>query len=256
MPDFAMDYGILNEARKDLYDLADRISPTLTSSVFSELGSGNLGDARDVFGNDTLTDAFRSLYRLSKDPMNRAVDHLKKLGDTFGAVADGFFDVDSQIADGLGVMGTEMGLDAWRDKKAAWDYRNAHADQCVPDEHGNVPDFCRATDPGAPPLDQTLETGNGQVHTHLTLDGDNNVVKEETTVTHDGQTYTSTTTYSDGGHSYTTDTVYSDGTTNHAETHLDDDGSGTMTVTDGDGAKTEYRRGGSGQEWQPVDGGS
>ncbi|GHH75510.1 hypothetical protein ACFRKE_07155 [Kitasatospora indigofera] len=255
MPDFAMDYGILNEARKDLHDLADRISPTLSNSIFSQLGSGNLGDAQAVFGDPNVTNGFRSLYRLSKDPMNRAVDHLKQLGDVFGAVADGYFDVDAQISDGLGVMGANMGLDAWRGRKSAWDYRNAHADQCTPDEHGKVPEFCSATDPGAPPVDQTINTANGSVHTHLTLDGNNNVVKEETTVTHDGQTYTSTTSYTDNGKSFTTDTVYSDGTKNHAETHLHDDGTGDMTVTDNDGVKTEYHRGGPGQEWQQTGGG-
>ncbi len=255
MPDFAMDYGILNSARKDLHDLADRIHPTLTDSVFSQLGSGALGDARAVFGDADVTNGFRSLYRLSKDPMNRAVDHLKQLGDVFGSVANAYFDVDAQIADGLGVMGANMGLDSWRDKRAAWDYRTAHADKCTPDAQGKLPDFCSATDPGAPPVDQTINTANGQVHTHLTLDGSNHVVKEETTVTHDGQTYTSTTSYTDNGKSFTTDTTYSDGTTNHAETHLHDDGSGDMTVTDGSGVKTDYHRGGSGQEWQQVGGG-
>jgi hypothetical protein len=250
-----MDYTILNEARQDLHDLADRIEPTLKNSLFSQLGSGDLGDAQAILGNATLTSGFRSLYRLSQDPMKRAVDHLKKLGDTFGAVADGFFDVDAQIAEGLGVMGGRMGLDAWRDKKSAWDYRNSHLDQCKPDKQGKVPDFCSATDPGAPPVDQYIDTKDGQVHTHLTLDGDNNVIKEETTVTHDGQTYTSTTSYSDNGHSYVTDTVYADGTKNHAETHVNEDGSGTMTVTDGDGKKTDYQRGGPGQEWKPVGGG-
>jgi hypothetical protein len=254
LPDFALDYGVLHEARKDLHDLADRISPTLNHSLFSELGKGDFGDAQDVFGSEALAGAVRTLYRFSKDPMNRAVDHLKQLGDIFGSVADAYFDVDAQIADGLGVMGSRMGLDEWRDKKAAWDYKNEHLDRCTPDKDGNVPDFCKATDPGPPPVDQVIDTKDGQVHTHLTLDGNNNVIKEETTVTHNGQTYTSVTTYTDGGHSYTTDTTYADGTKNHAETHVNDDGSGDMTVTDGDGKKTQYHRDGPGQEWKQVGG--
>ncbi|WP_406087133.1 hypothetical protein [Kitasatospora purpeofusca] len=256
MPDFSMDYGVLHEARKDLHNLADRISPTLHDSLFSQYGSGKLGDAQAVFGDPNVTNGFRSLYRLSKDPMNRAVDHLKQLGDVFGAVADGFFDVDAQIADGLGVMGANMGLDQWRDRQAAWEYRNAHADQCHPGADGSVPEFCRATDPGVPPVDQTIDTANGSVHTHLTLDADHNVIKEETTVTHDGQSYTSTTSYSDHGRSFTTDTVYADGTKNHAETHLHEDGSGDMTVTDNDGTATQYHRDGPGREWQQTGGGS
>lgn len=254
MPDFAMDYAILNSARRDLHDLADRISPTLSNSLFSQYGSGRVGGSEAVFGDVNVSNGFRTLYRLSKDPMNRAVDHLKQLGDVFGSVADGYFGVDAQIADGLGIMGAHMGLDDWRGKKDAWNYRNAHADQCVPGPDGKLPDFCGATDPGAPPVDQTINTGNGQVHTHLTLDGDNNVIKEDTTVTHDGQTYTSSTSYTDNGRSYTTDTVYADGTKNHAETHLHDDGSGDMTVTDNNGVKTDHHRGGAGQEWQQVGG--
>ncbi|GII52605.1 hypothetical protein Pth03_09940 [Planotetraspora thailandica] len=254
MPDFLIDYDLLHEARKDLHDLADRISPALNDSVFSQLGRGDYGDAGEVFGNEAVTGAFRSLYRFAQDPMNRAKDHLTQLGDIFGSVADAFFDADSQIAEGLGVMGSRMGLDDWRNKKDAWDYRNAHADECVPNENGDMPGFCGATDPGPPPTDLTYTTDGGQTHTHLTLDENYNVVKEETTVTHNGQTYTSVTTYSDGGKSYTTDTTFSNGSTTHAETHLNDDGSGTMTVTDGDGKKTEYHRDGSGKQWEQVGG--
>ncbi|GGL04118.1 hypothetical protein Sme01_64530 [Sphaerisporangium melleum] len=252
MPDFVLDYSVLHEAKKDLHDLADRISPTLNNSVFSQLGKGDLGDAQDVFGNDTLTSAFRSLYRLSKDPMNRAVDKLKNLGDIFGSVADAYFDVDAQIADGFGVMGTRMGLDEWRDKKDAWEYHLQHLDECT--GGADAPAHCGATDPGPPPVDQHIETENGSVDTHLTLDDKGNVVKEETTVTHNGQTYHSVTTYSDGGRSYTTETTYADGTKNVAEVHMNEDGSGTMTVTDDKGEKTEYHRD-PGKQWEQIGGG-
>jgi hypothetical protein len=254
LADFALDYGILHSARQDLHDLADRIGPTLKDSVYAQLGRGDYGNAEDIFGNSELTASFRSLYRLSKDPMNRAEKNLRQLGDIFGSVADAYFDVDAQIADGMGVMGTEMGLDSWRSKKSAWDYRQAHAGECVPDANGKMPDFCQAADPGAPPVDQTIQTGDGTVHTHLTLDGNNNVIKEETTVTHNGQTYGSVTTYADDHRSYVTDTTYADGTKNHADVHINADGTGTMTVTDNDGKKSDYTRGGSGQEWKQVGG--
>ncbi|WP_146615949.1 hypothetical protein [Nonomuraea aridisoli] len=255
MPDFALDYSVLHEARKDLHDLADRIAPTLGGSDFANLGKGDFGDAQAIFGHAGLTNAFRSLYRLSKDPMENAVDRLKRLGDLFGSVSDAYFDVDAQIADGLGVMGAQLGLDEWRKDKAAWDYRNEHADKCVPDANGDMPDFCRATDPGAPPVDQVINTPNGQVHTHLTLDENNNVVKEETTVTHDDQSYSSVTTYSDGGRSYRTETTFSDGGRTVADTRItNDDGGGTMTVTDQDGKKTEYTRDNRSEEWKQVGG--
>lgn len=255
LPDFAIDYSVLHEARKDLHDLADRIGPTLKNSDFATLGKGDFGDAESIFGDQTLTNAFRSLYRLSQSPMDNAVDRLKRLGDLFGSVSDAYFDADAQISDGLGVMGANMGLDDWRNKKDAWDYRNDHIDKCVPDKDGNMPSFCSATDPGPPPLDQTIDTPNGKVHTHLTLDDQGNVVKEETTVTSGDQTYTSVTTYTDGGRSYHTETTYADGGKVVADTHItEDDGGGTMTVVDQDGKKTDYTRDSRADQWKKVGG--
>lgn len=250
--DFAMDYGTLHEARNDLYELANSISPTLKDSLFADLGSGSRNDAEAVFGNSDLTDGFRSLYRLASGPMRNAEDRLKKLGDTFGGVADSFFNTDAQISEGMGAMGSRMGLDEWRQKKKAWDYRNEHSDQCVADAEGNMPEFCSATDPGPPPVDYYVNADNGNVHTHLTLDDDYNVVTETTTVTHNDQTYTSTTTYSDNGKNYTTETVYADGSKSTSVVTVNDDGSATMTVTDNDGNTTEYRRSGPGKEWTEV----
>lgn len=255
MPDFSIDYSVLHEAKKDLYDLADRIAPTLKTSDFATLGKGDFQDAKEIFGNDAVAGAFRSLYRLSKSPMEHAVDRLKRLGDLFETVSNAYFDADSQIAEGMGVMGAEMGLDEWRKDKAAWDYRNEHADLCVPGKDGELPGFCSATDPGPPPVDQVIKTGNGEVHTHLTLDADNNVIKEETTVTSGGQTYTSTTTYTDGGKSWRTETTFGDGSTSVAETHItEEDGGGTMTITDPEGTKTEYKRDSRGEKWEQIGG--
>jgi hypothetical protein len=271
--DFALDYGVLHSARKDLHDLADRIGPKLGETVFSQVGSIEYDGGDDVFGSDDVAASFRSLYRRSQHPMSKAENNLRQLGDIFGAVADGFFDVDAQIASGMGVMGSNLGLDAWKNKKtahddwvtakAAWDYRQQHAAQCVPDDNGHMPGFCYAgdpgpklADPGPPPLDSTITTGNGSVHTVLTLDDKNNVAKEESTITHDGQTYTSVTTYNANHHDYVTDTTFAGGSKSHADVHVNDDGSGTMTVTDGNGTKTDYTKSGPGAKWEKVGGDS
>ncbi|MEV5411198.1 hypothetical protein AB0K60_20450 [Thermopolyspora sp. NPDC052614] len=276
MSNFALDYGTLHEARKDLHDLANRIGPTLKDSVFEDMGSGT-SDVAGAFGNDELDRAFRTFYRVASGPMSDAEDRLRKLGDMFGGVADSFFNTDAEISQGLGVMGGRLGLSEWRRKKAAWDFRNANSDKCVPDANGKMPDFCSATDPGPPPTTFTVKGENGQVDTVLTLDQNNNVTKETTTVTHDNQKYTSVTTYSEDGKSYTTVTTYADNTTATSTTtyganpdsyttetvngdgtksttvvEVKEDGSGTMTVTDAEGNKTTYQRKTRWELWTKV----
>lgn len=277
MPDFAIDYGLLHEAKKDLHDLADRIGPKLGDTAFSQVGSIEYEDSDAVFGNDGLAGSFRSLYRMAQHPMSKAESDLRELGDIFGAVADGYFDVDAQIANGMGMMGASLDLDQWKDDKAAWDYLQAHRGDCVPGPDGAMPGFCSATDPGPPPTDLTITTDTGSVHTHLTLDENNNVVKEETTVVNGDQRYTSTTTYTPDHTSYTTDTIYSDGSTTHSvtttgehgssvtdttsgdgsTTHtviaLNEGGGGTMTVTESDGTVTKYTRGDQYARWDEVE---
>jgi hypothetical protein len=264
VPDFAIDYSLLHGAKKDLHDLADRIGPKLKDTAFAQAAT-DYSDA-DVFGNAQLAASFRSLYRMAKHPMSEAEDKLRQLGDIFGAVADAYFDVDAQIADGMGMMGANLGLDDWRRRKEMWDYLQGHRDECVPGPDGKLPDFCGATDPGPPPSDYTVQTPNGSVTTHLTYDANHNVIKEDTTVVNGDQHYTSSTTYSadhktqttdtsftDGSttHSVTTfgdhgssvtDTSSSDGSTTHTEITLNDGGGGTMAVTESGGKKTEYSR--------------
>lgn len=272
--DFALDYTVLHTARKDLHDLADKIGPTLKSSDYATLGNDESGEAADVFGDAQLTAAFSTLYYRSKHPMEKAEDDLRQLGDTFGAVADGFFNMDAQIAEGAGIMSADMGLSDWIGKHKAWEGHDqwvkdhdlweqyqANPDACDVSDGQTAPDFCKAfdpgpepKDPGPPPTDKTLTTADGgTVHTQLTLDGDYNVVTEKTTVTTGaGQTYTSTTTYQDDHRSYVTDTTYADNSTAHSDVHINEDGSGTMTVTDGDGKKSDYTRTGTGAQWKLV----
>lgn len=267
MPDFAIDYGLLHEAKKDLTDLADRIGPKLKNTAFAEVGNIEYGDADSVFGNEELAGSFRSLYRMAKRPMSKAEDDLRELGGIFGAVADAYFNVDAQISNGMGMMGAGMKLDEWKHNKELWDYKQSHLSECnTPGHDGKLPAFCSATDPGPPPTDYTVQTPNGSVTTHLTLDENNNVIKEETTVVAGDQRYTSTTTYSADHKTQTTDTTFADGSTSHSvttigehgssvtdttssdgsSTHTDvklnEGGGGTMVVTGSDGTRTEYSR--------------
>ncbi|MYS87616.1 hypothetical protein [Embleya scabrispora] len=252
MIEFALDYSTLSEAKKDMHDLADRISPTLKSSDFATLGQGGYTDAQAVFGDQTLTGAFRSLYRLSAGPMTRAEDLLKKLGDCFGTVGDAYFNADAQITEGLGVMGATMGLEEWRNKVAAWKYKQDHIDECgKPGPDGSLPEFCKAQDPGdKPPLDQVITTPNGgRIETHLTLDEHGNVIKEETKVVSNGQTYTSVTTYDSSRLNYTTVSTAADGGVTTTETHLNADGGGTQKVVDSEGKTHTYTRTDGKHEW-------
>jgi hypothetical protein len=253
--DFALDYGTLAKAKKDLYALAERISPTLKSSDFATLGKGGYTEAQAVFGDPTLTAAFRNLYWKAKSPMERAEELLKKLGDCFGKVGDAYFDADSQIADGMGVMGATMGLAEWRNAASAWKYKQDHLSECAtPDAKGEFPEFCKATDPGStPPLDYVVTTpGGATITTHLTLDKDGNVIKEETTVNNNGQKYSSVTTYSSDRRNYTTETTFSDNSKTTTETHLNEDGSGTQKVVDAEGKTHTYTRGGAGEDWKDT----
>jgi hypothetical protein len=253
--DFALDYGTLKAAHDDLYALAERISPTLKSSDFATLGNGGYTEALAVFGDPTLTAAFRSLYWKAKNPMERAEELLKKLGDCFGKVGNAYFDADSQIADGMGVMGATMGLEQWRNALSAWKYKQAHLSECeTPDASGNFPDFCKATDPGStPPLDHVVTTpGGATISTHLTLDDKGNVIKEETTVSNNGQKYSSVTTYDADRLNYTTETTFGDGSKTTTETHLNKDGSGTQKVVDAEGKTRTYTRGTRDEEWKDT----
>lgn len=256
MPDeLRIDYNVLNDAKKDLESLAGGIGPLLDNSLFSRLGL--TGDGFTVLGDATLAGAMTQFYFNASSTLSRADKGLKELAGAFGAVGEAFLSFDSGLAEGMGITGSNLSLQNYLRDKDLWDYKQAHIDQCVPGPDGTMPDFCSATDPGLPPLDQTITTDRGSVHTQLTLDDNNRVVKEVSTVTYDGKTYTSVTNYSNNGLSYTTDTSYPDGSTVRSETNLNEDGSGTMVVTGSEGDRTEFTRGprdasGNQPAWQQL----
>ncbi|GAB2562736.1 hypothetical protein [Kribbella endophytica] len=278
MADIKIDYNLLNDAKKDLHDLAEGLIPSMDDEVFQSLGDGT-GD--DVLGSSEISSAVYSLHSNAEYTMGKAKDGLTKLGDSFGSVGEAFLQFDAEIAQGMHATNSNLALSNYQREKSTWDYYQEHKDQCVGDDQ---PDFCSATNPGdAPPLDQTIVTDRGNVNTHLTLDDQGNVVKEETTVTYDGKTYTSVTNYSDGGNKIVSDSTYPDGSTVHNETTVSGDpkdqtshsvststdtdgkkdvtetsttkdGSGTQTVTNSDGEVHKFTRGpddwrGTSQEW-------
>ena len=280
MVDFAINYEVLHSSKKELHSLSERTGSKLKNDAFDGLTEPG-GETDDVFGDYSLSSAFVSLYDRAKGPLEKAEKDLRKLGDLFGSVADAFFHMDAQIADGVGFRGSDVGIDewkrkyeewldhdAWQEKKDLWDEFQKNKDSCTPGDPDG-PAYCHATDPGPepedpgpPPTSHTIETDDGStIKTEITLDDDNNVKTETTTITTSGgQEYESVTTFDDDtGDSYTTETTYADGSTATAEVDIkrDDDGNigegSTMTVTDGDGNETEFVPDGH-NGWEKVGG--
>ncbi|MFI1728944.1 serine/arginine repetitive matrix protein 2 [Streptomyces acidicola] len=132
-------------------------------------------------------------------------------------------------------------------------------DDDAPDDPGDPPEKPSEK----PPTEYTYEDEQGKVQVSVELDDDYNVMKETSTITTpDGQSYTSVTTYDsepqiiepENGDSYdardyTMETTYADGSKTTTEVVINDDGSGTMTTTDGDGNKTVSTRSGPEEDW-------
>ncbi|MEV8377077.1 hypothetical protein AB0P21_30330 [Kribbella sp. NPDC056861] len=275
MPDkLKMNYNLLNDAKRDLHQLADDLIPSMDDDAFQGLGDGT---SDDILGSSDISYAVYTLHSNASYTMGKAKDGLTKLGDSFGSVGEAFLQFDAEIAQGMNATNSSLALSNWQRNKDQWDHKQSHLDECVGDKQ---PEFCGATDPGAAPLDQTIVTDRGNIHTHLTLDDKGNVIKEETTVTYDGKTYASVTTYDSTHNHIVTDSTYPDGSTVHnvtdiatdggststststdtdgkvdtTTTNITKDGSGTQTVTNADGTKHEFTRGaddwrGTSQPW-------
>lgn len=241
MPDrLRIDYNILNDAKLDLHELAGNIKPMLDEGLFNTLATQ---DSAAILGSSDVDSAITGLNREARNTLGRAHDGLIELGNSFGSVGEAFLQFDSEIAQGMGITGSNLGLSNYFRDKAAWDYYQQHKDECKPGPDGKLPDFCSATNPGdTPPLDQVIKTDRGSVSTHLTLGGPDGktVIREESTVVYDGKTYHSVTDYN--GNTIVTNTSYPDGSTVHNETYLNDDGSGSMYTRGSDGSWSNYTR--------------
>ncbi|WP_432944040.1 hypothetical protein ACQPXM_01780 [Kribbella sp. CA-253562] len=252
MPDrLRIDYNILNDAKKNLHELAGNIKPMLDEGLFNTLAGQ---DSSAILGSYDVDSAITGLHRNARGTLGQAHDKLIELGNSFGSVGEAFLQFDSEIAQGMGITGSNLGLSNYFRDKALWDYYQAHKNECVPGPDGSMPDFCSAKNPGdTPPLDQVIKTDRGEVHTHLTLDKDNKVIQEDSTVMYDGKLYHSVTDYSNDGNTIVTNTTYPDGSTVKNETYLNGDGSGSMYTRGSDGSWSNYTRGPKGPDGKPAD---
>jgi hypothetical protein len=234
MPDFSIDYSVLHDVETRMHKLAEEAGSGGAGGVFRELGEGDSGDRRAVLGNAGLSTAFATFYRMSARRTGEAEDGLKELASVFKSVADTFFDADSQLASGAGVMGASIGLDQWRDQDAAYDawaadraewdaylekigaadYFEANPDASIGEvcSADDAPGWCQTwmddndapSDPGEappkpseePPTSYTYEDENGTIDVQLELNENHEVMKETSTITTtNGQSYTSVTEY-------------------------------------------------------------
>ncbi|MEW2497758.1 serine/arginine repetitive matrix protein 2 [Streptomyces nodosus] len=311
MVDFSIDYSALQTVQQKMRNLADDAGSGGATGVFREIGEATASERRSVLGSADLSSAFNLFYSRSSSRTKQAKDGLTQLADTFKGVSDTFFQADAQLASSGGLMGSKLGLDDWKNQKAAYDqwasddkawhdylekigaadYFDQHPDAHIGDvcSADSPPGFCEAwqndldnhdvtvpDDPGAPPpkpsddppTSYTYEDEKGKVDVRLELDDDHNVMKETSTITTpNGQSYTSVTTYDsapqyvtfeDGTRmdvrDYTMETTYADGSKTTSTVVINDDGSGTMTMTDGDGKVTVSTRSGPDADWsEPED---
>ncbi|MEU3711024.1 hypothetical protein [Streptomyces catenulae] len=312
MPDFSIDYELLNQVQTRMRQLADTADSGGAKGALKTL-TESTDDAKSVMGFSDLGAAMYAFSHRSASRAKDAKDGLNKLADIFESVSDNYFQVDAGMADSAGVMGASLGLDDWKHKKAAWDqwdedtkawndylkeigasdYFKEHPgadindvcsavdgapswcerynnDKDVPSQPGDHPEGERPDD--TPPTEKTITTDSGSTHVKVTLDDDNNVMTEESTVTigsgADEQKYINKTTYDsspqpitlDNGKTfdardYTTVTTGPDGSETTTRYVINDDGSGTMTVTSDDETTTYTRSSpfGDGAEWKEED---
>ncbi|MFI7101346.1 serine/arginine repetitive matrix protein 2 [Streptomyces sp. NPDC050161] len=310
MPDFSIDYELLNQVQTRMRELADTADSGGAKGALKELSSST-DDAKSVMGFSDLGTAMWGFSQRSSSRAKDAKDGLNKLADIFKSVSDNYFQVDAGMADSAGVMGTSLGLDEWKNNKAKWDawdqdtkdwnayldkigasgYFKEHPDADINDvcSADGAPGWCETynnakdvpSPPGphpegerpgdTPPTEKTITSDSGSTHVKVTLDDDNNVMTEESTVTigkgADEQKYTSKTTYDtaprpitpEGGKTfdardYTTVTTGPDGSKTTSRYVIEDDGTGTQTVTDSDGKETKYTRSGPDKPWDKEGG--
>ncbi|MFJ3927456.1 serine/arginine repetitive matrix protein 2 [Streptomyces sp. NPDC090022] len=232
-PDFAIDYGLLNKVQSKLRDMANQADSGSGSGSYRDMGEALASERRRVLGTYDMSAEFNYFYTTSKNRQGQAKDGLNKLADLFKGVSNAWFEADSQLAAGAGLMTRSLGLEEWKDRKknydkwlsdrATWEaylkkigaseYFRDHPDAnihtvCSAD---GAPGWCKAwrddkdppRPPGpqppkpsdTPPLHYRQETSSGSIDVKLEVDKDNNIIKETSTVTAHGQTYTSTTEY-------------------------------------------------------------
>ncbi|MCE7083486.1 serine/arginine repetitive matrix protein 2 [Streptomyces sp. ST2-7A] len=158
--DFSIDYSVLHQVRENMIELAETAGSGGASGDYRDLGEANAGERKAALGHDGLSSAFNLFYTMSRTRVKEAKDGLEELGNLFGGVADGFFNVDSQLAQSAGASKAAGNLDNWRADTEAyeqWERDNtAWGDYLesigVPDGDAADPDFslheaCSVDDP-------------------------------------------------------------------------------------------------------------
>ncbi|GAB3107874.1 hypothetical protein GCM10027160_05100 [Streptomyces calidiresistens] len=112
--DFSIDYSVLHQVRENMLELAEEAGSGGASGDYRDLGEANAGERRAVLGHSGLSEAFNLFYTVSRARVKEAKDGLEELGNLFGGVADGFFNVDSQLAQSAGASKAAGNLDNWR----------------------------------------------------------------------------------------------------------------------------------------------
>ncbi|MEU1166219.1 hypothetical protein ABZ372_39805, partial [Streptomyces sp. NPDC005921] len=110
-----IEYNVLNDAKRDLETLAGDIGPLLDNSTFSRLGQTDYdgytsSDALTVLGDQSLADALSGFYSNASSTMSHADKGLKELAGAFGSVGEAFLSFDSELAQGMGITGSNLGL--------------------------------------------------------------------------------------------------------------------------------------------------
>jgi hypothetical protein len=169
MAELAISYSSLYQAQTDLYRLAEEVGPEIKKTQFAQIGDrptlfqeGFTGSPYgDPVGDLDLTLAINLLHGRVKGTMDNAEDHLERLGDLFGAVADAFFEADSQLAAAASTAGMKTSQGNWQ---AQHEQYEQYVQTCGPDAP-DPPESCDETVPkptDEPPTKWSVKTMNGR----------------------------------------------------------------------------------------------
>ncbi|MFJ9341918.1 serine/arginine repetitive matrix protein 2 [Streptomyces sp. NPDC101733] len=246
-------------------------------NYFFTFSKGRQGKAKD--GLNELADLFKSVSDVFFDADSQISGSAGVMGKSIGL---GDWKNQKEAYDNW--VQDKKEWDDFLTKIGATDYFKEHPDDSIRAVCGadDAPGWCQAwrdaddppLKPGdappkpsdTPPTHYHSETSTGSVDVDLVLDKDNNVITEKSTVKTNGQTFTTSTTYEqgepkmvtppDGGkpydtRDYTVTTTGGDGKTSVSTVVINDNGSGTMKVVQGD-ETTEYTRTGPAAKWEEV----
>ncbi|GAA2680070.1 hypothetical protein [Streptomyces lunalinharesii] len=249
MPDFLIDYETLYK----LGTKAGELKKTVDDAQAHDTGTTRYTE--DQLGSWTTPEVLGDFYQAWRYAFQRAQEVLGSVEGTFTSVAKAWFDQDAALAAGARQQAAQFDYADYQGRAAAyqsweklsqtyvtmhhWDESgNLVEEKVALADQSNKPDL-----PGEPPKEFNYTNPDGSTNNTTFTYGDDGKVKGTTTsVTNkDGLSYKENTSFSgDGG--YKTDIDHSDGKSTHVAMVVSPDGStGTRTLTDEDGKKTEYK---------------